>query len=181
MNIEKYLQRIGFEGTPKPNLDTLKSLHYAHMHHVPFENLDIHYDTYIEVSLERFYQKIVENNRGGFCFELNGLFNWALQQIGFEVTMLSAAVIREDGSYGLPLGHLTNMIHLDNKQWLVDVGFGDNFIYPLEFVTDQIQIQKGRYYKLTQLNDQYYQYSVSDDDGVTYKHWWNFTLTPRKL
>lgn len=181
MNLPKYLQRIGFNGTPKADFQTLQALQYAHMHHVPFENLDIHYDTYIKVDLERFYDKIVNHYRGGFCFELNGLFNWALQEIGFEVTMLSAAVVRDNGIYGLELGHLTNMVHLDSKRWLVDVGFGDSFPYPLEFVMDQVQIQQERWYKLAQLSKNRYQYSVSDDQGVTYKHWWQFSLMPRQL
>lgn len=183
MNLEKYLQRIGFVGNnlPKANLDTLKALHYAHMHHVPFENLDIHYGTYIKVDVAQFYRKIVENNRGGFCFELNGLFNWVLKQLGFKVTMLAASVINDESNYGIPLGHLTNLVTLEGKQWLVDVGFGDNFVYPLEFVLDKVQVQKGRYYRMTQLNDTDYQYSVSDNEGGTYKHWWRFTLVPRQL
>lgn len=183
MNLEKYLQRVGFmgDGLPKANLATLRALHYAHMQHVPFENLDIHYSTYINVDIEQFYKKIVENGRGGFCFELNGLFNWALKQLGFDVTMLAAAVINDEGNYGIPLGHLTNLVTLEGKQWLVDVGFGDNFVYPIEFVLDQVQTQKGRYYHLSQLNDTDYQYAVSDDEGQTYKKWWRFTLTPRQL
>jgi N-hydroxyarylamine O-acetyltransferase len=183
MNLEKYLRRIGYVGNdlPTANLETLRVLHYAHMHHVPFENLDIHYGTYIKVDLEEFYKKIVDNNRGGFCFELNGLFNWALRALGFDVTMLAAAVINDEGNYGIPLGHLTNLVTLEGKQWLVDVGFGDNFVYPLEFVLDKVQVQKGRYYRLSQLNATDYQYSVSDNEGETYKHWWRFTFVPRQL
>jgi N-hydroxyarylamine O-acetyltransferase len=61
------------------------------------------------------------------------------------------------------------------------VGFGDNFVYPLEFVLDKVQVQKGRYYRLSQLNATDYQYSVSDNEGETYKHWWRFTFVPRQL
>lgn len=181
MNLKKYLDRIGFIGTPKADFETLKALQQAHMHHVPFENLDIHYDTYIEVDIEKFYNKVVENHRGGFCFELNGLFNWALKEIGFDVTMLGTAVVNDSGSYGIELGHLTNIVYLDGKHWLTDVGFGDSFPYPLEFILEEVQVQKERWYKLTQLDDTYYQYSVSDDEGITYKHWWRFTLIPRQL
>ncbi|EAY28806.1 arylamine N-acetyltransferase family protein [Microscilla marina] len=183
MDLQKYLHRIGFKGSKLPlaNLETLRLLHYAHMHQVPFENLDIHYNRYIEVDVEKFYKKIVNDNRGGFCFELNGLFNWALRQIGFDVTILAAAVINDQGDYGIPLGHLTNLVALEGKRWLVDVGFGDNFVYPIEFVPDKVQVQKGRYYRLKQLDETYYQYAVSDDGGANYKHWWKFTLTPRQL
>ncbi|HAS44052.1 MAG TPA: acetyltransferase [Microscillaceae bacterium] len=181
MNLSKYLQRIGFEGTPKVDFETLKALQNTHMQRVPFENLDIHYDTYIEINLEKFYDKVVHQGRGGFCFELNGLFNWALKEIGFEVTMLSAAVVREDGTYGLELGHLTNMVQLDGQRWMVDVGFGDSFPDPLAFVMDQVQVQKERWYQFSQLGENRYQYAVSEDEGASYKHWWNFSLTPRQL
>ena len=181
MNLSKYLQRIGFEGTPKVDFETLKALQNAHMQQVPFENLDIHYDTYIEVDLEKFYDKVVHQGRGGFCFELNGLFHWALSEIGFEVTMLSAAVVRDNGTYGLALGHLTNMVQLAGQRWLVDVGFGDSFPDPLAFVLDEVQVQQARWYKLSQLSEHQYQYSVSEDEGASYKHWWQFSLTPRQL
>ena len=37
-----YLARIGYTGARAPTIDTLRALHRAHLHAVPFENLDIH-------------------------------------------------------------------------------------------------------------------------------------------
>ncbi len=74
MDTEKYLNRIKYSEPLEPNLDTLKKLQKSHLLNVPFENLDIHNGIPIELSVDRIYEKIVNQNRGGFCYELNGLF-----------------------------------------------------------------------------------------------------------
>ena len=52
----------------------LKNLQKAHLLNVPFENLDVHNSIPIILDIENIYQKVVLQNRGGFCYELNGLF-----------------------------------------------------------------------------------------------------------
>ena len=53
-----------------------------------------------------------------------------LQALGFRVTLLSARVAREDGSYGPEFDHLTLLVDLE-EPWLADVGFGECFLEPL--------------------------------------------------
>ncbi|HYK47600.1 MAG TPA: arylamine N-acetyltransferase, partial [Parafilimonas sp.] len=74
MDVDRYLRRINYEGTREPNLTLLAALQKQHLLHVPFENLDIHYKTPIELNVPRIFEKVVHNKRGGFCYELNGLF-----------------------------------------------------------------------------------------------------------
>lgn len=62
------------------------------MLHVPFENLDVLSQTPIIIDLERIFQKVIVNLRGGFCYELNGLFGWLLKESGYEVSYVSATV-----------------------------------------------------------------------------------------
>ena len=92
MEIDAYLGRIGYSGPRTPTAETLRQLHRAHMFAVPFENLDIPLGNPIALSLPAFYAKIVERRRGGFCYELNGLFGWLLEQLGFRIVRLSAGV-----------------------------------------------------------------------------------------
>ncbi|TDI15991.1 MAG: arylamine N-acetyltransferase, partial [Acidobacteria bacterium] len=92
MEINAYLKRIGYRGSRQPTAETLRQLHRAHLLAVPFENLDIPLGHPIVLSLPSFYDKIVRRRRGGFCYELNGLFGWLLEQLGFTVVMLSARV-----------------------------------------------------------------------------------------
>ena len=86
MEIDAYLERIGYRGSREPTVETLKRLHRAHMLTVPFENLDIPLGRPIVLSLPLLYDKIVRRRRGGFCYELNGLFAWLLQDALLEIS-----------------------------------------------------------------------------------------------
>ena len=130
MDIQSYLERIGYTGSLEPTLDTLRGLHRAHMLHVPFENLSIHIGETILLDEPWLYDKIVTRRRGGFCYELNGLFAWALRTLGFDVTLLSAGVANSEGIVGRDFDHMTLRVELD-QPWLADVGFGDLFIEPI--------------------------------------------------
>ena len=121
MNIQSYLTRIEYQGSLEPNLQNLSALQKAHMQAVPFENLSIHYKQPILLNEEALYKKIVEQNRGGFCYELNGLFAWLLRSLGYKVEMLSAGVITDSGGFGPEFDHMTLLVHLE-EDYLVDVG-----------------------------------------------------------
>ena len=84
MTVDAYLERIGYWGTWAPTAETLRQLHRAHLYAVPFENLDIPLGRPITLSLPVLYEKIVGRHRGGFCYELNTLFGWLLEQLGFR-------------------------------------------------------------------------------------------------
>ncbi|HEY7419518.1 MAG TPA: arylamine N-acetyltransferase, partial [Ktedonobacteraceae bacterium] len=99
---------------------------------------------------EALFNKIVHQRRGGFCYELNGLFAWLLRQLGFQVTLLSAGVSNAAGVFGPEFDHMTLLIHqLSGADWLADVGFGDSFRLPLRFEADLEQEERdGRAYRL---------------------------------
>jgi N-hydroxyarylamine O-acetyltransferase len=130
MNAQNYLRRLGYQGTPKADLDTLRTLQLLHLRAVPFENLSIHSHQSIVLDEDLLYEKVVERRRGGFCYELNGLFAWLLHELGFKVSRLAASVCGDEGSFGLPFDHMTLLVHLQ-EDFLVDVGFGDSFQEPL--------------------------------------------------
>lgn len=127
---DQYLRRIEFSGAVSVDWACLASLQLAHLETVPFENIDVELGTPIVLDPERLFDKIVGRRRGGFCYELNGLFADLLRALGFSVWLLSARVARPDGTFGLPAGHMMVLVELD-EPWLVDVGFGDSFIQPL--------------------------------------------------
>ncbi len=147
LNVQEYFKRIGYKGKSEPNLQTLFKIHRLHLLAVPFENLDIHFGTPIFLNPQAFFEKIVKKNRGGFCYELNGLFYELLQNIGFKVQMLSARVGNPDGSWGPDFDHMTLLVELD-EPWIADVGFGDSFMEPLRLNDSSDQIQNGRLFKL---------------------------------
>lgn len=140
-----YLDRMRYAGAvdlaaPQPSIRVLRDVHEAHLLAVPFENLSIHYGEPIRLEEAALYEKIVQRQRGGFCYELNGLFAWLLRQVGFSVTLLSARVAEPDGAFSPKFDHLALLIHqVDGDDWLADVGFGDSFLQPLHMRPDVAQ------------------------------------------
>jgi N-hydroxyarylamine O-acetyltransferase len=122
------------------------------MRNVPFENLDIGLKRPIKIDEESIWQKIIVQGRGGFCYELNGLFAWLLRQVGFDVTFLNARVFSHTGELGIDFDHLALLVKIPGQstRWLADVGFGDSFNEPLGFDTEGEQSQGLRAYRLEQ-------------------------------
>lgn len=137
MNIQAYLDRIQFSGPIKPDLQTLQALQHQHLLTVPFENLDIHLNRPIILEPSRFFTKIIEHKRGGFCYELNGLFSLLLEEIGFEVKKISARVHNTaKQAFGEEFDHLALLVSIDEETYLADVGFGEFVFQPLRFELD---------------------------------------------
>lgn len=132
MDIQLYLDRIGYKSQVSVRKEVLFGLQAAHLLSVPFENLDIHYKNKIKLDVASLYKKIVLNRRGGFCYELNGLFYYLLKKIGFDVQMVSGRVYSRDGNYGAEYDHLAIVAKVDEMKYLVDVGFGKFSYKPLE-------------------------------------------------
>jgi len=163
-----------------PSIDLLRSLHRAHLFTVPFENLDIGLGRAIVCDETRILHKIVGEHRGGFCYELNGAFAALLRALGFRVTLLSARVAREDGSYGPEFDHLTLRVDLD-RSWLADVGFGECFLEPLRLESRTEQSQDGRLYRLTPLNSEDGSLGLEAMVGGKWKAQYAFTLEAHEL
>jgi N-hydroxyarylamine O-acetyltransferase len=194
----EYLARISFStsaeyGSQGPSLSLLSALHEAHMLAVPFENLSIHSGQPIVMRDDLLYDKIVRRHRGGFCYELNGLFAWLLRQLGFEVTLLAAEVAERGGTFSAEYDHLTLLVHdLGNADWLADVGFGDSFRLPLQMRADVEQDGgDGHRYRLREENysdapDRQHQrpYWIVEQRDEAESRWepvYRFTLQPHEL
>ncbi|WP_431894160.1 arylamine N-acetyltransferase family protein [Nonomuraea sp. bgisy101] len=127
--ITRYLDRFGATRPAVPDADGLRALQLAHLTAVPFENLSIHLGEPISLERDALFDKVVGRRRGGFCYELNGLFAELLTALGYRVTLLAARVFH--GSRPGPLfDHMALRVDLD-EPWLVDVGFGDFADEPL--------------------------------------------------
>jgi N-hydroxyarylamine O-acetyltransferase len=143
IDVPAYLARISYDGPVEPTLPVLQRLHLAHLRNVPFENLDIHLGRPISLTEEDLYAKVVRQWRGGFCYELNGLFAALLREIGYEVTLLAAQMARADGSTPLECDHLVLRVEASGMSpVLADVAAGRNsFALPLAIEFDGPQSQ----------------------------------------
>lgn len=133
MELTSYLKRIHYDGSLAVNIDTLTSLHRAHLYAIPYENFDIHLGGYLRLDEDHIFKKLVIAGRGGWCYEMNGLFAWALRELGFPVKMLSSAVNRQVNGNKADRTHLILTVELD-QPYLVDVGFGNGLLEPLPLV-----------------------------------------------
>ena len=136
MNLQAYLDRIGYRGALRPDLSVLIALQHAHICAVPFENLDVQFGRPVTTSIEAAYDKIVGNKRGGWCYEQNGLFGWVLEQIGFDVSRVAGAVMRQDKGDASLANHLCLLVTMpeSSTRYLVDVGFGGSMLKPIELL-----------------------------------------------
>lgn len=133
--VREYLKRIGFDAEhatdelPKPSLELLDRLIELHQLNVPFEDLDPYkLKRPVSLNINDLYQKIVANQRGGYCFELNKLFELLLKTLGFDVWPSIGRNVR--GSSGdihdtlSPIMHRSEIVRIDGKLHGVDVGYG---------------------------------------------------------
>src|SRR5262245_58384200 len=137
LDLSAYFQRIEYTGEVTPTRAVLEALHLAHATHIPFENIDILLGRPIRIDLDSVQGKLVQDRRGGYCFEHNLLFATVLEDIGFPVTRLAARVHHWSGQL-LPRTHMTLIVEADGGKWLTDVGFGaEGLLRPVPFGTGQ--------------------------------------------
>jgi N-hydroxyarylamine O-acetyltransferase len=143
-----YLGLLGVERANSPSLELLRELHVAHLHRIPFENLSIHLGEPLSLEADRLAEKVLCRSRGGFCYELNGIFARLLELLGFRVILMAARVWAGAG-LGPPLDHLVLRIETGTQgTWLADVGFGDHSVYPIEWEANLDQQEPGGTFRL---------------------------------
>jgi len=187
-----YLDRLGFapEEVPDPSLNWLKQLQYAHVTTIPFENLSITGPPFderngpgVHLELDTLFEKIVAHRRGGFCYELNGLFGWLLSDLGFDTDRLAAMVIGDNGDVQPPANHHTNLVRLD-RPYIVDAGLGIPTIRkPIPLDGDPIRDGVGIEWRTAESDrpdtDHLMQFKEAPDGD--WKDRYYFSTTPRDL
>lgn len=164
MDLKKYLKRIETEDFDlKLNAETLSFLQKQHLLKVPFENLDIHWKRPILLDTAQFYEKIVNEKRGGFCYELNGLFYEFLKKIGFIGKIISARVFNGK-DFGAEYDHLAILAEINGEEFLVDVGFGDFSAEPLKFILDVEQKDLNGIFLIRKFDDEYFEVVKKDGE-----------------
>ena len=164
MDLKAYVERIGFAGELRPSAECLRELHLAHATHVPFENIDVLQQRPVRLDIESLWKKLVEDRRGGYCFEQNTLFAAVLESIGFSVTRLAARV--RLGAVGITSrGHMLLAVQADGQQYLVDVGFGgDALLYPIPWLLGETAGQFGWKYRIIAESPGYLLQTVRAED-----------------
>ncbi|NTW03769.1 MAG: arylamine N-acetyltransferase [Oscillochloris sp.] len=174
MQLESYLERIGYTGPVRPDFKTLCAIHRAHLLTITYENLDIHLGRQLTLDLPQIFAKLVDGRRGGWCYEMNVLLAWVLRQIGFQVSFLSGTVDRAGQRDVVEGNHLLLLVELD-QPYLADAGFGNGFLDPLPLVAGNHRQGFLTYQLSTDGMRWYFENHVHGGPGF------DMLLTPRRL
>ncbi len=156
--LDLYLSRIGYAGRVAPDAATLAALHRHHLAAIPFENLDVQLGRKTARGVDAVFDKLVTGKRGGWCYEQNTLFGWALGEIGFRVTRTCGGVMRAamgDQQLG---NHLCLLVDLDGRTHLADVGFGGSLAEPIPLAVQAVR-QDPFAVGLSQVGGGYWRYT----------------------
>ena len=180
MDIQAYLNRIQIDKPEAPSLPFLAKLQAQHLLTAPFENLSIGRGERIVLAEDLLVNKIVQRQRGGFCYELNGAFAWLLKNLGFNVTRISARVYNSsENAFGPEFDHMALIVQLD-QPYLVDVGFGDSARQPLALPAGEATDVSGRY-RILPVEAERGEYHLQKWEENGWASHFAFTTTPHTL
>ena len=179
MDVKAYFHRIGLE-LPEdltPNSALLRQLHLAHCTTVPYENLDMIRGIPTSLEEDALFHKIVEEGRGGLCFELNGSFGNLLRALGYQVTDYAARYLRGESS--LPMRrHRVLKVEATDGTWLCDVGIGEVCQRePVKLEEGLVQEQFGETYKLEK--EEFLGWVLWDLYKGSWRKFYSFTEEPQ--
>ena len=178
LSVEKYLQRINYTGDVKPTKENLVALQRAHLMSVPYENLDIYYGRDFTLAMEELYDKIVLRHRGGYCFEINGLYAWLLRQMGYEVEEYFGRWLYLDPLEAPARRHRVIRVKFPDGDFITDVAVGQRApLTPLAFQYDLVQPREGFNYRIVQ-DDVLCNVVQREEDGK-YVNFFSFDLAPQ--
>ncbi len=177
MDLDAYFERIDYRGSPRPDEKTLFALHEAHLTHVPYENLDIQLGQEKILDEAHFEARLVGEGRGGWCYEMNGLFSAALRQVGFRIERVGGAVVRDVIGVDSIGNHMVLLVDLDQR-FVADVGLGDGPLHPFPLEVRSWTDEDGFEFRLERTDDGWWRFQ-NHEHGLAPS--FDFTETPRPL
>lgn len=175
--VAKYLQRINYTGSVDTSLATLEALQLAHLESVPYENLDIINGIPLSLAVDDLYKKVVEESRGGYCFELNPLFAWLLREIGFTVHDYMARFLLDEPEIPMRRHHVLG-VTIGENTYIADVGVGLTIPRrPYLLAPGQEDHQNGEVYKLEA--EAFLGYVLYEKKSTGFRPLYSFTLEPQ--
>src|SRR5699024_12168285 len=91
---------------------------------VPFENIDVQNQKPISVAIDDLYDKIDHHQRGGFCYEMNRIFQYYVNIKVFDAHIVSATNHTPNGGWSRPGSHMYILVYLV-KEYILDGGLVD--------------------------------------------------------
>lgn len=173
MNIKNYLNRLTMEDELTTTIKRLTTLQQNHVKRIPFENIDIMNNKEIVLDEEQFYKKIIENNRGGICYELNGLFNLLLNKLTIDSYLIAATITNCE----MEKTHACIISTIDTNKFLVDVGFGNIYQGPIPLDGKMVEDVSGSYYIKHVAHDEYSVIRIKESEETVLYNFFDTSVT----
>jgi N-hydroxyarylamine O-acetyltransferase len=156
-DLDAYFQRIGYNGPTTARLETLREIHRLHPQAIAFENLNPLLHLPVQLDAQSLQHKMVQQRRGGYCYEHNLLLEHALERIGFRVAGLAARVLWNHPEDAIrPRTHMLLQVDIEDEIWIADVGFGGlTLTAPLRLVEHTPQATPHELFRVTRLSGDY--------------------------
>lgn len=125
---DRYLRILGIE-KHSPTLQNLQILTASHLCKIPFENVLKLYKVKVQnireyPDLYEYLDNIENNNFGGTCFTNNYYINLLMNYLGYDVKLCSADIAVASAASD---SHMLNVVLVDGREVVVDVGYGAPF------------------------------------------------------
>ncbi|KIL41629.1 acetyltransferase [Gordoniibacillus kamchatkensis] len=177
-DIQAYLERIGYDGPLDGSAETLAALQECHLHAVPYENLDILRRVPLSLEIPALFDKIVVRRRGGYCFELNALFGWLLQELGYPVVSLMARFWRDEPNPPPKRRHHVLKVGVGDNYYLCDVGVGGIVPRRPILMVEKLEHEQGdECYRLERVD--YYGWMLCEWKRGEWSRLYSFTEEPQ--
>lgn len=121
-SLDAYFKRIGFSGKPVATLACVTDIMRHQLCSVPFENLDVQAGKLVSIAPDDIVEKLINNTRGGYCYEVNGIFSMALTALNIPYQWVAARPMFYPTRR--PKTHMAVVVKLAGRDWLCDLGFG---------------------------------------------------------
>lgn len=148
-----YLSRIGYTGEVGADITTLTRLMQQQLRSIPFENTEVQAGRIPSMVPEDIVGKVINHQRGGYCYEVNGVFAMALTAIGFEWYFAGARSMLYPTRR--PKTHMVLIVQLDGRDYLCDCGFGGYALRSPMEIREGETTQDGDRYRLELIAGEY--------------------------
>jgi len=177
-DLQQYLNRINFSGEIKLDLAGIKKLMQSQLFSVPFENIDVQAGKTISLIGDDIVNQIVTKNRGGYCYQINGIFSLLLKEIGLPHYYIAVRPLVNPGQN--PKTHLAIIATIEGEEYLIDLGFGGNSIRePLKLSQAGTEIQQD-FETFTLVKTEEDDYLLQIKIGNEWSNLYSFDLTPQR-
>lgn len=179
MIVDNYLKRIGLDRPKVLDRQSLEAILKHSARTIPFENLDIHLGKSIIIDDEAVIDKILNQGRGGYCYEVNGLLSLVLKELGFKTGFLGARTIFGYNELR-PVTHMILKVDIDSESYLCDLGFtGMNSITPIAIGSSSEVKDYYKYFRLQEDKELGYILQVKNDQDK-WNSLYSFDMQPYK-